>query len=284
MDTQRVGKLTIDRSRLQVELERSAAFEYSHAYSEYLCGGPWRSCVLWSAGGDNGDGLVTNYDFDQPCAPTPYAQQLPYVRELVENNFNLGRLTFGRLAVISNSVIIPHRDLLELSEVPVEARNEHRVHVPLRTTDDAFFSEGDVVYRMHVGDVWFLDASKVHSAASFSEEERVHLILDFSDVDDGTPLVSLASNGNRGIPSDSVYVRAPITDHERDALIGLGSVLNTDNCRDVFSIVIKAHYRRDGGENFVWNTMLAIADACDDDSVREKVHAMRRYFLIERNP
>jgi hypothetical protein len=284
MRTQRVGSLAIDETRLAADLRRSSEFHYSEAYSEYLIGGPWRSCALWAPGGDTGDGTVTNYDSAKPPLLTPEGHSLPYVAELIEQSFSLSRLTFARLAIVSGSVIIPHRDLLELDDVPDHARNAHRVHVPLKTTGEAFFSEQQVVYRMETGEVWFFDASTVHSAASFSEDDRIHLILDFSAAGDGAELLNFAPDPESGIPAGSVYMRNAMTAAEREALLGLAHVINLDNYRDVFSIVIKQHYRKDGGDDFVWETLLAIADACEDEAVRAKVREMHTYFLIKRDP
>lgn len=283
MHTQRVGRVELDEAALLRDVERSADFVFSDAYSDYLCGGPWRSCMLWSTGGTRGDGVITNYDHGRPPARTEYAARVPYVTSLIERWFDLEHLNFARLAVISNSVIIPHRDLLELSELPADARNVHRVHVPLVTNERCFFSEGNVVYRMRAGEVWFFDSSRIHSAASFSEEPRIHLMLDFSNVDDVAKLVALAPAGEAGIPEDSVCAREPLTGRERDSLLSLAAVIDEDNYRDVFSIVIRKHYRKDGGEDFVWSTLHEIARRSGNEAVARKIDDMHRYFLIERS-
>ena len=58
MRTQYVAALELDEGRLAKDLETSASFTYSEAYSNYLIGGPWKSAMLYSAGGDAGDGLL----------------------------------------------------------------------------------------------------------------------------------------------------------------------------------------------------------------------------------
>lgn len=283
MRTYRIGKLDIDQTKLLEELELIAHFEFSEAYSSYLCGGPWKSCMLWSIGGEPGDGFVTNYDYDKPPARTKYADQLPYLTEVIERSFDLKRLNFARLAIISNSVIIPHKDLLELGNVPPRARNAHRVHVPLITNENCYFSEDNVVYQMKFGEAWFFDSSHMHSAASFSEQNRVHLMLDFADVDDTSKLLKFRSDDQEEIPQESIQARSNLTDAEREALLSLAAVIDVDNYKDIFSIVIKKHYRKDGGDNFVWDTIIKIAKSSSNEAVHSKIKELHQYFLVQRS-
>lgn len=239
--------------------------------------------MLWAADGDVGTGLVTDYDHGRTSAITPYGEQLPYLREVVEKNFDLGSLNFARLAVIAGSVTIPHRDLLELAEIPEGERNAHRVHVPLVTNDSCYFTEGNVVYQMRVGDVWFLDASREHGAAVLSPEPRTHLILDFADRGSDGELFRFDAESSGSVPTSRIRERPPLTDAERKDLLGLAGVIDLDNYRDVFSIVIKKHYRADGGDNFVWETLDEIARLSEDEKVRSKVRELHRFFLLERS-
>lgn len=283
MRTQRIGRLDIDQPRLLAELEQMSTFVFSDAYSDYLCGGPWKSCMLWSSGGSVGDGLITNYDHDKASAWTEYAERLPYLCGMIERSFHLDHLNFARLAVISNSVIIPHRDLLELGEIPVHARNAHRLHVPLVTNEACYFAEENIVYRMKFAEAWFFDASSIHSAASFSEQSRVHLLLDFADVRDAGKLVKFKPDEQAGIPRDSICSRPKMTEAERASLLSLADVIDLDNFKDVFSLVIKKHYRKDGGPNFIWDTMTSIAEASRNPAVSLKVRELHEYFLLKRS-
>lgn len=43
MHTYRIGVLDIDEAKLLQELEQIVHFEFSEAYSDYVCGGPWKS-------------------------------------------------------------------------------------------------------------------------------------------------------------------------------------------------------------------------------------------------
>ncbi|MFX1740036.1 aspartyl/asparaginyl beta-hydroxylase domain-containing protein [Paraburkholderia sp. A1RI_3L] len=276
MRTHRVKTLELDLSRLMPEVENALRFPYSEAYSDYLCGGPWKSCMLWTTDGRQGDGYIANYGPQARGSKTPYADRMPYLWGLVEQTFDLAHLSFARLAVISNSVIIPHKDLLELGKLL------NRAHVPLVTNDRCFFSEGDVVYRMKPGEVWFFDAARMHSAASFSEAKRMHLVLDFADVPHPERFVKEAPAVAPVIPEDSIVRRSSASAELRAQLAALARVIDASNYRDVFSIVIRKHYEFDGGENFVWETMLQIAAESRNAEVQRRIGDMYTYFIEKR--
>ncbi|MFJ8430155.1 aspartyl/asparaginyl beta-hydroxylase domain-containing protein [Kitasatospora sp. NPDC094019] len=283
MRTHYVGDVRLDESRLAEDLDRIDSIPWSEAYSDYVFGGAWKSCMLWARGGTSGDGVVTNYDHDQPATFSEIADRLPYLRELIENVADPDRLNFVRLAKVQNSVIIPHRDLLELGGIADETRNAHRMHIPLVTNEDCFFNEGDTVYRMRKGEVWFLDASEIHSVAVLSAEERVHLMFDFVDAPSEKPLTTVGTvSPEAGIPADRTVERPPLTDADRARLLRLADVLTPETANEVFSIVIKKHFRNDGGADFVWNTMIDIARAAGDPAVLGHVEELRRHYTLER--
>jgi hypothetical protein len=284
MRTHYVATTPLDDGRLVKDLDQSNALVWSEAYSDYLFGGAWKSCMLWTRGGDTGDGVVTNYDHDQPSTFTPYGNQLPYLRDLITSIADLDRLNFVRLAKVANSVIIPHRDLLELSGLPDNTRNAHRMHIPLATNEDSFFNERNTVFRMRKGEVWFLDAAQIHSVAVLSNEPRIHLMFDFVDLPSEKPLIALdGARAEDGIPDDRTVQRPPLTDADYADLLQLADVLTLDTFNEIFSIVIKKHFRYDGGDDFVWNTMIAIARAGKDASVLQHATELRRYYTLERS-
>jgi hypothetical protein len=276
MRTHRIGKLDIDQPRLLKELERIAHFDFTEIFHEYNCGGPWKTCLLWNIGGEASNGTPTNYG--KTLVKTKYAEQLPYLVEVIERSFNLKHLNHARLSIISNIVIIPHKDYLRLNKAPSPEQSTHRVHVPLVTNENCYFSEGNVVYQMRFGEAWFFDASSLHSAASFSEQNRVHLMLDFVDVNDESELVNFGNGDHGVIPQESICARSKMADAERDALLSLASIIDMDNYKDIFSIVIKKHYRKDRGDNFFWDTLMEIATSSNNQAVGSKINEMYKYF------
>lgn len=277
MRTQRIGKLDMDQPTLLKELERTSEFEFVDAYSDFLCGGKWKSCMLWSMGGKTGDGFITNYDPDKPSSKTKYAERMPYLSGVVERSFNLKHLNFARIAILPpNSVIVPHKDLLEVGKML------HRIHVPLITNDLCYFSHGNVVYRMRFGEAWFFDAATMHSAASFSDDNRIHLILDFEDVDDPYKLILFDRDKRAEIPQESIGARTDLTAAERESLLSLSSVIDMDNYKDIFSMLVKKQFRKDGGDNFVWDTFMKISMSSSNQDVKAKVSELHQYFMIAR--
>ncbi|MFC9436559.1 aspartyl/asparaginyl beta-hydroxylase domain-containing protein [Nocardia sp. NPDC057030] len=283
MKTQYVGTIPLDAERLAKDLAHAESFRYSEAYSDYLIGGPWKNAMLWATGGDIGSGLVTTYAYDQKPTFTEYGRQLPYLQELITGMADLSRLQFVRLVPISDTVIIPHRDFLELTDLPEDARPAHRLHIPLVTHENCLFSEDNVVYRMRAGEVWHFDAAQIHSVASLSRTTRVHLMFDFADRPGSRPLVDVAqAEIDHRIPTSARVARPPLPDTRRADLFRLADILTIDNVREVFAIVIKSHFRWDGGPDFAWDTMTALARACPDPAVLPHVLELLRYFTLDR--
>lgn len=281
--TQLAGHVRIDPERTVEDLARTRRFRYSDAYSDYLVGGPWHSLMLWSTGGDGGDGVITNYDHTRRGALTEYGSQLPYLSELIRSNFDVEHLNFARLVVMSGSVTLPHRDLLELGDIPQDRRMTHRVHIPLVTHEDAFHTEDNLVYHMDVGDVWVLDASRVHAAAVLSDRPRVHLMLDFTEVDDLAALARFGWSLDGLVPAGRIREREALKPEEYQALLRLADVITVETWREVASIVVKTHFRKDGGDEFVWRTLEDIAARCPEPAVQALIAERKRFFLMERS-
>lgn len=283
MRTQLLGEVEIDPDRLRADLATSETFTFAEAYSEFSCGRPWSSCMLWAPGGDAGDGVITHYDHTQPSRPTPFGQQLTYVRELITQSFAADHLLFARLAVMSQAVLVPHRDYLEFHDRSDAERLSHRLHVPLATSEDCVFMEDDVAYRMGFGEVWFLDAARMHSAAVLSDTKRIHLLLDFADVPDPMTLLRFDVRTRPGIPATSTVPREPLSEPERAALLSLADVADLDTLPEVFAILIKKHFRRDGGPEFVWRAMQEIARNSGDPQVATRIEELHKYYVLERD-
>lgn len=282
MRTRMLGRIDLDDAKLAQELARSSSFHYAEQYGEFTCGRPWKTCMLWSCGGEVGDGVLAHYDTGEPCQPTVYGEQLPYLRHLVEEHFAVEHLLFARLVVMSETVLVPHRDYIEFADRPSPERAAHRLHVPLATTEDCLFMQDDVVYRMPFGEVWSLDVTRLHSAAVLSDTRRAHLLLDFADAGDEAKLVD-AGDGEEDAVARTMVERPPLSQRERDAVLALSGLVDRDNLADVFGIVIKKQYRRDGGARYVWDAVQRIAGASGDSAVQARVRELYRHCTLERD-
>jgi hypothetical protein len=86
-----------------------------------------------------------------------------------------------------------------------------------------------------------------------------------------------------GIPDERTVKRPPLTDADYADLLRLADVLSMDTFNEIFSIVIKKHFRYDGGDDFVWNTMVAIASGTNDAAVIRHADELRRHYTLERS-
>lgn len=280
MRTQLLGRLDLDQERLSKDLERSLDLHYSEPYMEFNFGRPWKSVMLWAPGGGVGDDIIAHYDITKPSGVTAHGEYLPYISEIIQDNFVTENVTFARLAVVSDMVMVPHRDYVELSG-DAHQRAAHRLHVCLATSEDCVFTDEDVVYQMKAGEVWFLDASRLHGAGVISPARRVHLILDLADVDTGQ-LLAFDATPSGGIPEASIRQRPPLSDQEREAVLSLASIVDLDNLSEIFALVVKKDYRAYGGPDFVWSTMREVARLSGNPEIVAKIASWHKHCVLER--
>lgn len=271
--TTRITRLELDRARLSADLAAAEQFGYNDSYSEFICGS-WRSCMLWNRTGDLTDAQLE--DYRGAARITGYGGQLPYLTELVERTFRTDLLKFGRLARLTpGSVLVPHRDYLELED------DLTRLHIPLQTGPECFSSEDETVYQMAFGELWFLDATRAHSAASYADRDRVHLILDFATPD----LAGVLRSGEvprEGIPQDSVVPRRPLKEGERESFLALAGVIGPGNFQDVLAIVIKRYFEAELAVSDVFGWLGAIAGAAGQPDLVARARRQEEHCLVSR--
>jgi Aspartyl/Asparaginyl beta-hydroxylase/L-proline 3-hydroxylase, C-terminal len=276
LNTHRIAKIQLDFEALNRDLRRAEHFNFSDTYGEFICGA-WRNCMLWNEQGDIAETLLSNHD--SPAVKTAYGLDMPYVSEWISQTFDVQRLRFARLVKLRpNSVIIPHRDYLELGQGLV------RIHVPLITDASCFSSDGEAVYQMKVGEVWFIDATRVHSAASFSQRDRIHLILDFANSGQTSPLRGVPWDRAATIAEDSLVTRSPLTDEEVSALMTLHHVIDQDNATDILALLIRKYFRSRFDAPRVFDLLLRIAELSGNRALHTDLRARADYFLIDRPP
>jgi len=102
----------------------------------------------------------------------PILGRLPNLRKVItrlecpQRSVRLMRLKPG-------SSIKPHRD-----HGVCLSRGQARLHLPLTTSDDVVFQVSDTRLKARVGDVWYINADKIHSVQNDSEKDRIHLVID----------------------------------------------------------------------------------------------------------
>ncbi|MFE9423838.1 aspartyl/asparaginyl beta-hydroxylase domain-containing protein [Kitasatospora sp. NPDC006697] len=281
MRTQLIGKIELDQERLAKDLERALGLKLSEPYEEFVCGEPWKCAMVFAPGGEIHD-VIADYDPATPAAFTEQGDALPYVQEIIRNNFATENLTFVRLAVFSNSVLVPHRDYVEISDPVSKQRIAHRLHIVLATGENCLFNETDTVYRMKEGETWFIDVTRSHSAGVLDTTKRIHLMIDFAEVSDVDEVLRFPYSLENGIPEANLCDRPALADEERAGILALASVIDQENMMDVLGLIIKKHYRRDGGPNFVWSTMQEIARLSEDEAIIKQVADLFGHTNLER--
>lgn len=268
-----LGRLPSDPARIAMDLAAVEPHGFVDSYGEFVCGS-WRTCMLFNATGDGRDADIR--DYPGAAQLTEQGQKLPYFTELIASHFDLDRLRFARLTRLApDSVVVPHRDYLELRSQLV------RIHVPVRSTAEAYASEGETVYRMGVGEVWFLDATRVHSIANFSPHNRIHLLLDFA-ASDPSSVLRQPPAGPVTMPAASIVPRRALRAGEREALTALAGVVDPVNFMDVLAILIKRYFltRMDVLDVFGW--MREIAAGSGDPDVLDRLRRLESRSLTAR--
>jgi len=270
----RLTKLQLDLRSLSEDLDCAERFSYHEPYSEFVCG-RWQSCMLWNESGDANDSRIA--DHQTAAVMTSFGKQLRYVSGMLTSMFHCEHLRFARLArVLPGTVLVPHRDYLELS------RPLLRIHIPLRTDERSFLSEGSLVYRMNVGEMWFLDATQLHSAASYSSSPRVHLILDFRD---GCSLVNIsrtAIDEQAGIPEEAIVSRPALSSSDLEGILALHEILDEDNYRDILAILIRKHFSKNCDASAIFDWLSQIAQRSGKSALIDRADRDANYFMKYR--
>ncbi|MDQ1740950.1 MAG: hypothetical protein QOE53_2602 [Pseudonocardiales bacterium] len=260
-------------ARIATDLEQVEPFGFVESYGEFVCGS-WRTCVLWNATGDSRDAEIR--DYSGTAQMTEAGRKLPYLEELMAGNFELDKLRFARLTRLSpGSVTLPHRDYVELESDLV------RIHLPLMTSPEAYACEAATVYRMSPGELWFLDARKVHSVANFSQHSRIHLLLDFAAPDPMSVFLQ-KPDGPLRMPADSIVERRPLRPGERKEFQALARVVDPVNLMDVLAVLIKRCFVAEMDAVDIYDWMDDIAVESGDPQVLSRARWLRSHCLVSR--
>lgn len=265
-----IGRVEFDSPRLERDLRTVEAFQMSRAYSEFSVG-EWATCVLINRTGNKDDG--NSEEFEGHGVPTEYGRLVPYLSETMNRLFKTERLKSARIFSAKNGFIRPHRDYVEFR------KGFTRIHLVLKTNEGSMNSEQRVVYHMRQGELWFLDGRATHSGGSFTDERRLHLVMDF---DPDVAIADLFRNPADYQPGllPLLIRRRPISKQEWNALLSsLGSVVTELNYNTVFELMAKLHFDRDLDCEITYDGMIDITLRSGNDRLVEKAKNAAEYFL-----
>ena len=124
--------------------------------------------------------LIDTYPLDElPWKPNPHGvcgmlEDIPLFEDFLNvvcPLFPESRVGFHAISkVIKGQAIQLHRDRHD-------GNCKTRIHIPLKTNDDAWFYTGGVFHHMKLGKGYVIDPSKKHGAVNLGEEDRIHLIF-----------------------------------------------------------------------------------------------------------
>ena len=93
-----------------------------------------------------------------------------------ENTKEEGKIMRALLVKLTaEKSIRPHVDIVGFSLVVCR-----RIHIPIQTNDDCFFTVGDDKRNLKLGEVWEINNDKQkHSVDNLGKTDRIHLIVDW---------------------------------------------------------------------------------------------------------
>jgi L-proline cis-4-hydroxylase len=279
MMTSFLHRVPLDLDRLGHDLARAWELPLEQPYAEFSAGTKWSGLMLWTPGGRAESGILADYDFELPAQATVHGRSLPYLSEVIEDNFVVDQMLFARMAVMREGTLLPHRDHIEL-ERPSGRSPGSRLHLPLETHENALFFEEGTVFRMRRGEVWSLDVRRLHSAAVFGPAARIHLLLDFAGAGPLESMVRFEIAGAPGIPGTHVVDRPDPRQAEMEGLASLSAVIDPDNIDEITAILIKKAYRTRVGADFVWNSLRSVAAASSYPELARRVSDLELHCTL----
>jgi hypothetical protein len=274
MESRILGKIELDETPLRRDIDHILATRPDTTYAGYSFG-TWNVYVLWNESGDVSDGTL--HEFTGPGRFTTLGTEAPYIASIVERYFRTERMKWARALLLRNGNLLPHRDYLEFKK-PLS-----RVHLALFMHESSMHSEDEEVFQMRNGEVWYLAAEKVHSAATLTDFARIVICMEF-DLEDGQPLEAVFRDR---LPASTVFApkiveRPPLTTQELEAIYNLGPLINERNFSDILRLLSKVHfYRRvPGTDLFHWLT--EIAKCSGNTRVIERAATLKKNCIESR--
>lgn len=108
-----------------------------------------------------------------------FSDELLEVSKKLNNHYGFGYITRAILVNLPQGNVIP--DHIDAGE---SLHTGHRVHIPITSNSDCFFTVGNESINMKAGEMWEINnTNKVHNVKNIGNSDRVHLIVDWINVD-----------------------------------------------------------------------------------------------------
>ena len=267
-----LARLSLDQSHISNTIHKIKTMEFDDAYQEYSLG-IWKTKTLWNMTGNDNQSISMEYIGH--AKKTPSGEKLPYLNELIENNFHVQHIKSVRIFHSSNGgLIVPHRDYMEFK------KGFKRFHLVLATDKTCLNSEENTVYHMQQGEFWFLEGRVTHSAASISTNGKYSLVIDF---DPHIENFSLFKPNNQFQFND---LSPMIIEHREKpsasllaSLMSLSEMITPFNFSNVFHLLCKLHFEYAISGDEVYGLLRDIAKNSTIPKVLELYKQVERCFL-----
>jgi hypothetical protein len=246
---------------------------YTSAYMEYAVG-RWATAPLWVNPGDQPGEEVREHA--EPARPIEAVRHLSGLNNLICSYFDISSLRSARLFRASNgAIILPHRDYLE------HKYGFTRIHVPLITdAAEARNTEDDWCFHMRRGEVWYLEARRIHSGGVTGSALRVHLVLDFSH----TTKPADAVTGTLEPAGEPLMIdRTELPQNLISGYQALAPFINAAAWQDLFHILARVHLRYNVGaaDVYGWLEKIAAESGEDREFLIQDAGRMKRYYILD---
>ena len=265
-----LGFIDVNQFISPAELKTAFNLKYYNPYSAFVFG-TWANCILW-----NGTGAADDYDlrtYEGTGQPAEHLARLPGIFSLVRSCFKTDRLKWLRLFRQDGGVVLPHVDFGGMGE------GFERIHVPLVTPPGALHSEEDEVYHMRTGEIWRVEARRVHSVSNLSGQARLSLCADFAP---GVPPESLIHQSVRDAATQlqpEVIPRPAFSSDDRRALDSLTVLLNEGCWQEVLVRLISVHFEKNVASSAIFEWFEDLAAQSHDPQVIERASDIRKLAL-----
>jgi putative nonproteinogenic amino acid hydroxylase len=274
MESRIIGKIDLDSESVENEVDRILTFSAEPSYASYSFG-TWGIYQLWNWSGDVGDSTLR--EFEGSAQITNFGKQLPYLFSIIEKHFRTERMKWARALLLKDGNVIPHRDYLEFKK-PLT-----RIHLALSTDEGSLHSEGEDVFQMRKGEVWYLAATNIHAAASLNDFPRVTICMEF-DLDEEQTEDSVFRDPGPSL--HSVYPRMidrePLSDAEIESICGLGNLVDDKNFKDILRLLSKVHFYRRVHAGDVYDWLIEIARRSGKPALLQKTLAAKKTCIETR--
>jgi tetratricopeptide (TPR) repeat protein len=103
-----------------------------------------------------------------------------HIAKYYQDNGFVVRMVFAKL--------LPGGAIPEHTDTGYSLLNCHRIHIPIVSNKDNFFFVGGEQKIMQVGEFWEINNANLHSVNNQSDDDRIHLIIDWMPNPQGKPL------------------------------------------------------------------------------------------------